>query len=43
MIAQRLEKTIEFDTTNKKITNSKAGQALLDPAPRRGWEQYYEL
>ena len=43
VIAQRLGGTLEFDRSLRQVTNSAAAQALLDPAPRGGWEQYYKL
>lgn len=43
VIAQRLGGVIEFDREGKKITNNDEAQALLDPSPRAGWEQFYQL
>ena len=43
MLAQRFGGQIEFDRHNKRITNNPAANALLDPAPRKGWESYYKL
>lgn len=43
IIAQRLGGAIEFDREGKKIVNNARAQALLDPAPRPGWEEYYRL
>jgi len=43
IIAQRLETDLEFDRDTSQITNHKKAQALLDPAPRQGWEQYYKM
>jgi predicted dehydrogenase len=43
VIAQRLGGTITFDSKTRQITNNKTANALLDPAPRRGWEEYYKL
>lgn len=42
-IAQRLGGDIKFSRSKKKITNNKLANALLDPTPRKGWEQYYSL
>ncbi len=42
-IAQRLGGDVDFSRSKKKITNNKLANALLDPAPREGWEQYYAL
>jgi len=43
VIAQRLGGTIKFDPKTGQITNNKAANALLDPAPRKGWEEFYKL
>ena len=43
VIAQRVGGEITFDRTRKKITNNKAANTLLDPAPRKGWEEFYRL
>ena len=43
ILAQRLGGEIEFDRKNKRITNNALAQELMDPAPRKGWEQYYTL
>lgn len=43
ILAQRFGTDLEFDPASKQITNNKAANALLDPAPRKGWEQYYRL
>jgi hypothetical protein len=43
MLAQRFGGQIEFDRKDKRITNNPAANALLDPAPRKGWESYYKL
>lgn len=42
-IAQRLGGTLKFDPKKNRITNNKLAQYLLDPEPRKGWEQYYNL
>jgi len=43
-IAQRLNTTLQFDPTTKRITNNdRANELLKGPAPRKGWEQYYQL
>ncbi|MBK1876713.1 Gfo/Idh/MocA family oxidoreductase [Pelagicoccus mobilis] len=42
-IAQKLGGDLKFNPKKKRFTNSKAANALLDPAPRKGWEQYYAL
>ncbi|CAA6680188.1 MULTISPECIES: Gfo/Idh/MocA family oxidoreductase [unclassified Lentimonas] len=43
MLAQRFGGTLEFDTQRKQITNNKVANALIDPAPRSGWKEYYDL
>jgi len=43
MISQRLGGELHFDSKTKKFTNSDAANALLDPAPRKGWEEFYKL
>jgi hypothetical protein len=43
VIAQRLGGEIKFDRTTQRITNNDLGQALLYPAPRKGWEAFYKL
>ena len=43
VLAQRFGGTIDFDLATKKITNNDTAQALLDPAPRKGWEEFYKL
>ena len=43
ILAQRLGGTIKFDRKSRTITNNKVAQALLDPAPRKGWDEFYNL
>lgn len=43
MISQRLGGTLEFDRATEKITNNRAANELLDPAPRAGWEEFYRM
>lgn len=43
ILAQRFGGEIKFDRAQGKITNHQIAQALLDPAPRPGWESYYKL
>lgn len=43
VIAQRLGVDLEFDREKSTITNSEAALALMDPAPRKGWEEFYKL
>ncbi|MDP4609610.1 MAG: Gfo/Idh/MocA family oxidoreductase [Opitutales bacterium] len=43
VIAQRLGGELKFDAKSQTITNNKAAQALLDPAPRKGWEEFYKM
>lgn len=43
VIAQRLGGKIEFDPATGRITNRPEANALLAPAPRKGWEDYYRI
>ncbi|MEM1108934.1 MAG: Gfo/Idh/MocA family oxidoreductase [Planctomycetota bacterium] len=43
ILAQRFGSELAFDPVTKKITNHPEANALLDPAPRRGWESYYNV
>ncbi len=43
IIAQRLRQEIEFDPQSKQVINTKKGQALMDPPPRKEWEEFYKL
>ncbi|MGB6221146.1 Gfo/Idh/MocA family oxidoreductase [Haloferula sp.] len=43
ILAQRFGGTIDFDRETNKVTNNEMAQALLDPAPRKGWEEFYKL
>ncbi len=43
ILAQRFGRDLKFDADTKRITNHSAAQALLDPAPRKGWEEFYRL
>ena len=43
VIAQRLGGDLKFDAKAKQFVGNPAANALLDPAPRRGWEQYYNI
>lgn len=43
VIAQRLGGKLEFDPVAKKITNNPEANALLNPPPRKGWEEFYKL
>lgn len=43
VIAQRLGGKLQFDPASKRITNNPAADALLNPPPRKGWEQYYKI
>ena len=42
VLAQRFGGELKFDAKTKQITNHGVANALLDPAPRKGWEQYYK-
>ncbi|MBT3191043.1 MAG: gfo/Idh/MocA family oxidoreductase, partial [Verrucomicrobia bacterium] len=43
VLAQRFGETLTFDRKTKTITNHTGAQALLDPTPRKGWEEFYRL
>ena len=43
IIAQRLGGELTFDPKTRSITGNAEAQALLDPAPREGWEEFYKL
>jgi len=43
ILSQRLGATLEFDRERQQITNNATAQALLDPVPRKGWEEFYNL
>jgi predicted dehydrogenase len=44
IIAQRLNRKIEFDRQTAQITNDKlANDLLVGPPPRKGWEEFYRL
>lgn len=43
VLAQRFSRDLTFSTASKQITNDEAANALLDPAPRKGWEEFYRL
>ncbi len=43
IISQRLKQELNFDPKTKKITNNPQAQALMDPPPRIGWEEFYQL
>jgi predicted dehydrogenase len=43
VLAQRLGGEIKFDRSTQQITNNATAQALLDPAPRKGWEEFYKM
>jgi predicted dehydrogenase len=43
VLSQRFGGELEFDRTRKQITNNKAANTLLDPVPRKGWEEFYRL
>jgi len=43
-IAQQVNETLEFDRETKTITNNtNANNLLKGPAPRKGWEEFYNL
>lgn len=43
VLCQRFGGTLHFDRANKQITNNTAANTLLDPVPRKGWEEFYRL
>jgi predicted dehydrogenase len=43
VIAQRLGGTLEFDPATKRITNNPQADALLNPPPRKGWEEFHKI
>ena len=43
VLAQRFGGELKFDAKTKQITNHDVANALLDPAPRKGWEHYYTV
>jgi predicted dehydrogenase len=43
VLAQRFGGSLQFDRTNMRITNNEFAQALLDPSPRKGWDEFYTL
>ena len=43
ILAQRLGGELTFDRASKQVTNNPTAQALLDPAPRKGWEEFYKM
>ena len=43
IIAQNLGGDLKFDPKTNSIVGNAEAQALLDPAPRAGWEEFYKL
>ncbi len=43
VLAQRFGGMLKFDRETKTITNHATAQSLLDPAPRKGWEEFYKM
>ena len=43
VIAQRLGGELKFDSRYQRITNNATAQVLIDPTPRKGWEEFYRL
>ncbi len=43
VISQRLGGELLIDRQSKTITNNTLAQSFLDPAPRKGWEEFYRL
>ena len=42
-IAQRIGGELEFDLENKRFKNNDLANSFLKDAPRKGWEEYYQL
>ena len=42
-IAQRLNRSLRFDPAKKEFVGDAEANALLAPAPRKGWEEYYRI
>lgn len=43
MICQYLNAELEFDPEKKRFLNNDAANAMLNPAPRTGWEEFYRM
>ena len=43
VLAQRFGGEILFNRESKQITNNTTANALLDPEPRKGWEEFYSI
>ena len=43
MIAQQLGGELAFDRDSKRFVNNDAANAMLDPEPRTGWQEFYQL
>ena len=43
VLSQRFGGELEFDSNSKQVTNNKGANTLLDPTPRKGWEEFYRL
>jgi len=43
VLSQRFGDELLFDSDTHTITNHAIANALLDPAPRKGWEEFYKL
>ncbi len=43
VIAQRLGGSLSFNPKTRKIVGNRTANALLEPAPRKGWEEYYSM
>jgi hypothetical protein len=43
VLSQRFGGELKFDRATKQITNNKVAAALIDPAPRKGWDEFYVL
>lgn len=43
ILGQRFGGELKFDAATRQITNHAQANALLDPTPRKGWEEFYAL
>ena len=43
ILAQRFGGELKFDAETQSISNHDTAQVLLDPVPRKGWEEFYRL
>lgn len=43
VICQYLNTELKFDPKKKRFTGNDAANAMLNPAPRKGWEEFYRM